>query len=480
MSDPLLIGVDLGTARVKVGIFDPLGTQHSLSIVPHSTLLGPHAQVTQDAEVWWEAVCRGIRETIADVDAAHVTALSVCGQGPTLVATDAALRPRGPALTWMDQRADREARELAERLGRPVDPSRHVAKALMLAQREPDQERRWFFQAWDMIASRLCRVPMTSSAWDEQEIAAADLPRAQFPPYIAAGTSIGVLDRDLARALGLPDGVTVIAGTNDSIASCIGSGTIERGRSVILGGTSGGFVVCWDRLPGIWTPPPDTYPEPEGLAYLGAAISSSGLLVDWIASLTGAAAYDGWVEQAAAVPAGADGLVLLPYIAGIYLPYAADERAPLNDPAARGLLFGLDLRHTSMHLVRAALEGVAYAVRQIYELAQAQGGVTVETVSVGGQAHSDIWNRIKADVLGLPVLLPRVREAGALGAACLAAAGSGLYSDIWQASRAMVHLEQRLNPDPVAHARYDELYGSVYSALYPRLRDLFAVSRPVR
>lgn len=474
MNDPLFAGVDLGTARVKVGIFDRYGVQHALRIVPHSALLGAQGVVTQDAEQWWRSICQGLRAAAAQVDPSRIVAIAVCGQGPTLVTSDAALRPRGPALTWMDQRAVTEAAELSARAGRPVDAGRLVAKALRLARLDPDPERRWYFQAWDYIAARLCDTPMASSAWDEDEIAATGLPRASFPPYIAPGAPIGALTEGAARLTGLRPGTGVVAGTNDSIASCIGSGAVERGRSVILGGTSGGFVLCWDPVPGTWAPPPHTYPEPPGLRFLGATIASSGLVVDWLASLCGRQLDDAWLEQAAAAPRGAGGLVLLPYLSGVYLPYTAGDRAPIDDPAARGVLFGIGVQHSMSHLVRAALEGVAFATRQLYEITVAQGGSTTEAATVGGQAQSPLWNQIKADVLGLPVLVPAVIEAGALGAACFAAAGYGAAPDVWDAASAMVHMATRLEPDAAAHRAYSAIYTSLYVGLYPRVRDLFS------
>ena len=473
MVDPLFAGVDLGTSRVKVGLYDMAGHQHALHTVAHSAALGPDGSALQDAEGWWDAVSSAMRAVSVEGAGGRVAAVAICGQGPSLVATDARFRPIGPAITWMDRSAQPEADQLAERLRRPVDASRHVAKAVRLSRLVPDSEVRWYLQAWDYVAARCADVAATSSAWDEDEIAASGLPRRRFPPYVPAGRQLGSLTAEVAAATGLPAGIPVVAGTNDSIASCIGSGATSRGRSVILGGTSGGFVLCWDPVPGAWVPPPDTYPEPAGQRYLGATLASSGLVVDWLARLCGVATYDGWLEQAAGVPAGAEGLVLLPSLAGLYLPYAWDRGAPINDPEARGVLFGIGTRHGTAHLVRAALEGVAYAVRQVYEITLAQGATTVETWSVGGQARSEVWNRIKADVLGVPVVVPEVLEAGALGAACLAAAGGGHYPSMWGAAAAMVHAARRIEPDPANHARYTTLYTQVYTALYPRLADLF-------
>jgi xylulokinase len=474
VSEPLFVGIDLGTARVKVGIFDRQGRQQALRIVPHAGLMtAERGEVTQDAAGWWHAVCKALRAVSAAVDVDRIAAISVCGQGPTLVSTDARLRPRGPALTWMDKRATDEAAALGRKIGHAVDPGHHVAKALRLSHVDPDPRRRWYFQAWDYIAARLSGVPHASSTWFEDELAASGLPRDHFPPYVAPGQPVGSLTAAAARSCGLRAGMPVVAGTNDSIASCIGTGLTERGDSVILGGTSGGFVLCWDPVPGAWAPPPGTYPEPPGRRYLGATISSSGLALDWLASLFGTHEYGALLDGAATVPPGSDGLLLLPYIAGLFLPYTVDERAPVADPDARGVFFGLRASHSRAHLVRAVLEGVAFAVRQVHDATVAQAGPTPATFTVGGQAHSPLWNQIKADVLGISVLTPEVVEAGALGAACLAAAGSGHYPDMWVAARAMVRVANRLEPDPVAHNLYDRRYAEVFMPLYPQVKDLF-------
>jgi xylulokinase len=407
------------------------------------------------------------------VEVSRIAAIAVCGQGPTLVTTDARLHPRGAALTWMDKRAGAEARELAALIGRSVDPGHYVAKALRLSRVDPDPRRRWHFQSWDYIASRLCATPHTSSLWLEDELAASGLPREYFPPYYPAGSPVGVLSDEVAGATGLPTGIPIVAGTNDSIAACIGSGLTRKGQATILGGTSGGFVLCWEPVSGAWAPPAGAYPEPPDLRYLGATIASSGLVLDWLAGVFGVQDLDQWLPRAGTVKAGADGLVLLPYIAGAYLPYTAEGRAPVDDPAARAVLFGLRTLHTRAHLIRAALEGVAFAIRQVYEATVRQAAPPAATYTVGGQAHSALWNQIKADILGIPVLVPEVVEAGTLGAACLAAAGSGHYASIWTAAEAMIRVATRLEPVPERCRLYDKLYGEVYSPLYPRLRDLY-------
>jgi xylulokinase len=157
----------------------------------------------------------------------------------------------------------------------------------------------------------------------------------------------------------------------------------------------------------------------------------------------------------------------------VYLPYTVDAHAPLDDPAARGVFLGLRADHGAAHLTRAVLEGVAFAIRQVRDATLAQGGATAATLTVGGQAHSPLWNQIKADVLGIPILVPGVVEAGALGAACLAAAGSDYFPSMWEAAASMVSIAQRLEPDPDTYRLYSRLYEQVYMPLYPRIKELF-------
>jgi len=171
-----------------------------------------------------------------------------------------------------------------------------------------------------------------------------------------------------------------------------------------------------------------------------------------------------FVQEAMKAPAGAGGLIFLPYLAG--------ERAPIWDPEARGVFFGLTLNHKREHLARAVLESVAFALRHVGEEVQEAGARIDEIRVCGGQALSGAWNQIKADVTGLPVAVPRVREAALVGAAVLAGVGAGLLPDITAGANQMVAIDALLEPNPVHQALYAGLYG-VYKRLYPDLRDAF-------
>ncbi|HEX8026658.1 MAG TPA: FGGY-family carbohydrate kinase, partial [Candidatus Limnocylindrales bacterium] len=264
-----------------------------------------------------------------------------------------------------------------------------------------------------------------------------------------------------AAEVGIPAGVPVVAGLVDAFASFHGAGMLEAGDAIDVGGAAGGFGVYWDRpvhaAGGFTTPAPLA-----GRWSVGAAMAATGSALDWLATdvLAGAASVEQLIAEASAVPPGADGLVFLPYLAG--------ERSPLWDPEARGLLAGLTLAHGRAHVARAVLEAAALAIRHVAE-PMLETGVRVGTMRVcGGPAHSDTWNRIKADVTGFEVGVPRVLETTVLGAAIVAAVGVGLRPDLPSAIRAMTSLERRIQPDPSTRAAYDATYAA-YRQLYPAI-----------
>jgi xylulokinase len=201
-----------------------------------------------------------------------------------------------------------------------------------------------------------------------------------------------------------------------------------------------------------------------GVSILGSATNTSGKALDWFAQQIAAsgASYADLIAEAATAPAGSDGLLFLPHLAG--------ERAPERDPRSRAAWVGLTLAHDRRHLLRALLEGVAFSFRSIQDWLESEGAEVRDVRCVGGQARSDVWTQIKADVLNRPVLVPAVIEAAVLGAAILAALGIGAYSNLEQAIAAMVRVSRRLEPDPRNAALYGRMLES-YRELYPALRQ---------
>jgi xylulokinase len=469
----LLIGVDLGTSETKAGLFDQEGNLLRLARCGYPIITdGDTGRAEQDPERWWGAVCQVLQKVAAETAADDLAALCVEGQGPSVVMVDEGGRALNNAILWMDTRPGDERDELSRRLGGRLSPFAHMPMAMWLAGHRPAayERARWFLAAWDFVVMRLCGEAAGSSLayfqpFPEEEVEASGLAPGLFPHPVKAGQPIAGLSAVAARATGLPEGLPIVAGVHDGIATFIGAGLVEPGRSADVNGTSGGLGLCWTEpipKPGIFSA---SWLHP-GEYIVGGAMAALGKCLDWISETVTDShqTREELIARAIETPVGAERLIFLPYLAG--------ERAPIWDPKARGVFLGLTLNHKQGHLVRAVLESVAYALRHVAE-ELLEAGARIDEVRVcGGQARSEDWNQIKADVLGLPVAVPRVREAALMGAAILAGVGAGLLPDITQGANRMVRIDSMLEPDPAHHRRYTDLFG-IYRQLYPDLRDIF-------
>jgi xylulokinase len=205
----------------------------------------------------------------------------------------------------------------------------------------------------------------------------------------------------------------------------------------------------------------------DGLYIVGGAMAATGRALDWFVDdvLGGSIPLSTLVEEAAATPPGADGLVFLPYLAG--------ERSPLWDPDARGAFVGLTVRHSRAHMARAILEAAALAIRHVAAPILAAGVTVSEMRLCGGPARSAAWNRIKADVTGFTVAVPHVLETAVVGSAILAATGIGAYPDTRAAISAMTRVDERLEPNRDLRGLYDALFET-YVAIHPAIRPIVA------
>jgi xylulokinase len=470
---PDLLGIDLGTSSVKVGAFAADGELLSFARRRHPFESPSGDVVDADPEAWWSATADALRQVGSQVDLGHVRAICVGGQGPTLVLVDAEGRPVRPALTWMDTRSAAQAARLAERLGSDRAAYSLVPKLLWAAEHDPAsvEGARWALQAWDFLGTRLAGgltgIASTfagDEVWRRDWLAAAGLADSRLiPPQVVAGQSYAETSGAWSEEAGLPDGIPIVGGMNDGLGSIVGAAGSVVGRATDPGGAAGGLAVCSagpvsgpgiDCWPGLV---PDTF-------IIGGAFVAGGRAMDWWAAAAADADLERTLALAAEAPPGAGGLVCLPFLAG--------ERAPLWDPTARGALIGLTFEHGPAHLARAVLEGTAYELRLLSD-AVVQAGAPIEELRVcGGQAHSDVWNQVKADVTGLPASVPRLPEVALMGDAVCAAVGASLYPDLSSAGETMVHVGHVLQPNPANRQVYDDLFG-VYQAAYPALRPFF-------
>ena len=481
----MLLGLDLGTGSVKALLLDPDGTVAGEGSRSYSVRSPNPGWAESRPEGWWDAVGEAARETIGS-RSSEVTALGLSGQMHGVVLTGADAQPLRSAILWADARStgqlhayrslDEDARR---RLANPPAAGMAGPTLLWLRDNEPEVygNARWALQPKDWLRMRLTgeasAEPSDASAtllygpgvdrWDYEVVEALGLRPDFLAPLVASTDVAGELTHEAAEHLGLREELPVAAGAADTAAAMLGSGLLEPGLVQLTVGTGAQIVAPVDR--------PD--PDPHGrthlyraatpnLFYSMAAIQNAGLALEWARRLLGVS-WEEVYEEAFAVPAGAGGATFLPYLSG--------ERTPHLDPAARGAWTGLGLGHGRGHLLRAALEGVAFALREGLGALEAAGVSAPELRLAGGGATREPWRQLLADVLARPLrLLPTdvSANASARGAALLAGVASGVYGSVEETFALAPEPERTIRPGEDAPA-YEAAYAR-YREVYPRLR----------
>ncbi len=500
----LLLGLDVGTTSVKAGLFDVAG--HQLAAAEREYRLAHPApdHVEIDPETWWTSAVAAVREVLAapGVNPAGVAAMAVSSQGETVAAVDADGRARGPALVWLDNRASAQARELFDQFGNAlvydrtgvpeINPTWTAAKLLWWRRHEPDVFRNAarFVLVEDFMLRRLTGRFVTEAGiqcttmlldireggWWAPMLEAVGVAPERLPEMAAPGEIVGTLTAAAAEALGLPGGLPVVAGGMDQGAGAVGVGNI--GGGVISESTGGALTVqaAVDHHGGDPTRQTPVYVHSAPGTYLYCPVCpTGGMALTWFRDQFGAAeteraaapgqtSYDLLTELAAGVPPGCDGLTMLPHLAGAFSPEYV--------PAARGVFAGFTLAHTRGHFVRAVLEAVAFMLRRNLELLERAGASATEIRSHGGGARSALWNQVKADACGLPVVTLQGEDAAVRGDAMLAGVAIGAFTDLAAAGAALVVPDARYEPNPTTRPAYDDAYGR-YVRLFDALRPEF-------
>jgi xylulokinase len=480
-----VLGVDVGTTAVKAAVVTAGGRVLGSGSVEYPTVYPRPGWAEQDPGDWWRAACGAIRLALEAAGRRELAAVCVSAQAPTMLPLDARARPLRRALIWMDRRAESECARLRERLGEDlvrqitgnrIDPYYVAPKLLWLREQDPETfaRARTFIQATGYLVQRLTgevtldreHASLLSlrdfqrDEWSEALCAAVGVAPDRFPRLVEADEVVGHVTAAAAAETGLAPGTAVTGGTVDGAAAALEAGAVDEGQVAEMTGTSTVVIL------------PSARPRSEpafvamrhavrGRWLLLGAIVASGASLRWLRDLFGGDSFDALIAEAEAEPPGANGLVFLPYMMG--------ERSPIWDSDARGVFLGLTLASGRGALVRAVLEGAAFAVRHNVEVAAAAGIEVAELRSVGGGTQSRLWNQIKADVIGVPVLLPETSIGAPFGDAALACVAAGLHADVGGLVRT-VRVRERFEPHEPG--RYDALYG-VYRASYEALRNEF-------
>jgi xylulokinase len=471
-----LVGLDVGTTGVKAVAISSQGDVLARAEEGYPLSTPRPGWAEQEPEDWWRAAETALEALGVD----DVVGIGLSGQMHGLVALDADLRVLRPAILWNDQRTGDECAEIEERVGlaRLIEltgnralPGFTAPKLLWLRRHEPAVFERiaQILLPKDYIRFRLTgerAIDVTDASgtllfdvagrrWSVEVLAALELPHDWLPPALESPTVSG------ATAAGVP----VAAGAGDQAAGALGVGVDRPGPLSVVLGTSG---VVFAALPSFASDPEARvhafcHAVPGGWHAMGVMLSAAGSLRWFRDAFAPGERYEALIAEAGSWNPGAEGLAFLPYLAG--------ERTPHADPYARGALVGLSHRHDRGALVRAVLEGVAFGLRDSLELL-AELGVRPEFGRVsGGGARSELWLRIVASVLGIPLERTAVDEGAAYGAAFLGGVAGGVFADVHEAVAACVREGDLVEPDPAWSEAYEQEYLR-FRALYPALRSL--------
>jgi xylulokinase len=488
-----VVGIDTSTTATKALLMRADGQVVVVSSSEYAYETPRPLWTEQHPELWWQATVTSLRQVLAQtgVDPAEVKGMALTGQMHGLVLLDAAGEVLRPAILWNDQRTGAQCDEIRERLGkeRLIQITGNDAltgftapKILWVRESEPEVYARvaHILLPKDYVRYRLTGEFAADKAggsgtilfdiaardWSQDVLEALEIPAGWLPKTFEGPQITGTLSAEAARATGLKAGTPVFGGGGDQAAGAVGTGAVVEGVVSLSLGTSGVVFAAADR--------PIVEPEgrlhafchavPDKWHLMGVMLSAGGSLRWYRDTLAPGADFDTLLAPAAEVTPGSEGLLFLPYLTG--------ERTPHPDPLARGAFVGLTVRHTLPHMTRAVLEGVAFGLRDSFELMQAAGLSDIRQVRIaGGGARSQLWRQILADVLASELIMVNTTEGAAYGAALLAATGAGIFSDVESACAATIGIMGTTTPGP-ASEMYQQVYP-LYRDLYPALQRTF-------
>ncbi|WP_027417964.1 xylulokinase [Aneurinibacillus terranovensis] len=497
MGNEYLLGIDIGTSGCKVAAFTKDGQVAFQRTEEYETLHPAPGYVEQNPEDWWNAVCRATGRMMAEsgISRGEVKGIGVDGQSWAAIPVDRNGTPLRNAIIWLDRRAVKQCEELKRTIGEdkifsvsgnPLSPSYTTGKILWMKENEPELYRKTykFLQCNSYIVYKLTgkltqdvsqgygihAFAMESGRWDYDLCSRMGIEPGMLPDIYECSAVVGEVTGRAAEESGLEKGIPVVAGGLDAACGTLGAGAIHPGETQEQGGQAGGMSIVMDH---------PVKNEKLILGYhvvqdkwllQGGTVGGGSLkwfrreFADELGRIKNQNFFDFVNKAAGRINPGSDGL--------IYLPYMAGERSPIWDVNARGVFLGLSYEKTKGHMIRAMMEGCAYALHHNLQTAEAGGVCAGELFSIGGAANSRIWTQIKADVTGKTIRIPSSDTATTLGAAILAGVGVGMYKNFDEAVTTAIQIKRIHHPHSAFYEIYQKDYA-IYLETYQRLKDLF-------
>ena len=486
----LYVGIDLGTSAVKLLLMDGEGKIQKI-VSREYPLYFPHPGWSeQKPEDWYEQVMDGMKELIAEADKSKIAGISFGGQMHGLVILDKEDQVIRPAILWNDGRTYEECDYLNNVIGKEK-LSEYTAnisftgftapKILWVKNKEPENFKKIvkIMLPKDYIAYKLTGVNCTDVSdasgmllmdvknrrWSKEMCEICGISEEMLPKLYESYECVGTVKPEIARELGIPETVKVAAGAGDNAAAAVGTGTVGDGMCNISLGTSGTIFISSEKFGVDKNNALHAFAHADGHYHLmGCMLSAASCNKWWMDEIIGTSDYG--AEQKKIGALGENHVYFLPYLMG--------ERSPHNNPNARGTFIGMTMDTTRADMTQAVLEGVAFALRDSFEVAKSLGIKIERTKICGGGAKSPLWKKMIANILNLKVDVIESEEGPALGGAMLAAVACGEYKNVEEAAAKIVRIVDTVEPEEELVKKYDERYQQ-FRQIYPVCKPLFDI-----
>ena len=482
------IGIDLGTSAVKLLLMEGNGKIVRVTSREYPLYFPHPGWSQQNPEDWYKQSMDGLCELLDGIDKSQVAGISFGGQMHGLVVLDENDQVIRPAILWNDGRTFRENDYLNQVIGKEK-LSEYTAnisftgftapKILWIKNNEPENFARIkkIMLPKDYLAYRLTGVHCTdvsdasgmllfdvkNRCWSEEMCEICGVHKEQLAKVYESYETVGTLLPEIAQNLGLPETVKVAAGAGDNAAAAVGTGTVGNGQCNISLGTSGTIFISSDQFAVDKNNALHAFAHADGHYHLmGCMLSAASCNKWWMDEIIGTKDYG--AEQAAITKLGENHVYFLPYLMG--------ERSPHNDPDARGTFIGMTMDTSRADMTQAVLEGVAFALRDSFEIAKSLGIQIDRTKICGGGAKSLLWKKIIANVLNVKVDVPETEEGPGYGAAILAAVACSEYASVEEAAQKLLKVVDTVEPDAELAAKYEKRYAQ-FKQIYPTVKELF-------
>ena len=483
------IGIDLGTSAMKLLLTDETGSILNAVTREYPLHFPQQGWSEQDPADWWNACILGIPELLSGFDKGRVAGIGVAGQMHGLVALDEQDEIIRPAILWNDGRTAEETEwlntvigknKLSAYTGNIAFAGFTAPKLLWMQKHEPEHfaQIARIMLPKDYLNYRLTGVhacdysdgsgmlllDVEHKRWSKEMLDICHVSESQMPKLFESYEVIGTVLPEVAKTLGIPETVKVIAGAGDNAAAAVGTGTVGNGACNISLGTSGTIFISSDSFGVDPMNGLHAFAHADGHWHLMGCMLSAASCNKWFCEeILHTADYP--KEQTDMEAKLGDNRVF-------FLPYLMGERSPINDVNARGTFVDLSLDTTRRDMVQAVMEGVAFAIRDSYEVAKAIGVRIERSKLCGGGAKSPVWRRMLCNILNIPLDLPQTEQGPGYGGAMLAMVGTGLFASVRDCADALVQVKDTIFPDPALAAKYEKRYQQ-FKRIYPAVKDFY-------